>query len=113
MTHRYCFALDLKDDPQSIAEYREHHREIWPEIARSIKDAGVDNMEIYLTGNRLLMILEAGPAFSLELKAKADLSNTKVQEWEHLMSRYQQPLPHARAGEKWLLMERIFKLEAS
>jgi L-rhamnose mutarotase len=112
MSHRYCFAVDLKDDPQSIAEYREHHRKIWPEIRRSLKDAGVDDLEIYLAGNRLFMILEAGPAFSLELKAKADLENPKVQEWERLMWKFQQPLPQAKQGAKWLLMERIFKLEA-
>jgi L-rhamnose mutarotase len=112
MKHRYCFALDLKDDPQSIAGYREHHRQIWPEIARSIKDAGVHNLEIYLTGNRLFMILEAGPAFSLASKAQADLENPRVQEWERLMWNFQQALPRAKPGEKWLLMERIFKLEA-
>jgi len=112
MSRRYCFAVDLKDDPQAIAEYRRHHFEIWPEVTRSIKDAGVADLEIYLTGNRLFMILEAGPSFSLEGKAAADLENPKVQEWERLMWEYQQPLPQAKAGEKWRLMERIFKLEA-
>ena len=112
MTRRYCFALDLRDDPQSIAEYRRHHQKIWPEITRSLKDAGIDDLEIYLTGNRLFMVLEAGPKFSLEAKAKADLENPKVQEWERLMWRFQQPLPGARPGEKWHLAERIFKLEA-
>ena len=112
MSRRYCFALDLKDDPQAIAEYRRHHLEIWPEVTRSIKDAGVADLEIYLTGNRLFMILEAGPSFSLEGKGAADLENPKVQEWERLMWEYQQPLPQAKAGEKWRLMERIFKLEA-
>ena len=112
MSHRYCFALDLKDDPESIAKYRDHHRQVWPEITRSLKDAGVGDLEIYLTGNRLFMILEAGPDFSLELKAKADLQNPKVQEWERIMWRFQQPLPQAKQGAKWLLMERIFKLEA-
>ena len=112
MSRRYCFALDLKDDPNLIAEYKRYHVEIWPEVTRSIKDAGVADLEIYLTGNRLFMILEAGPSFSLEGKAAADLENPKVQEWERLMWEYQQPLPHAKAGEKWRLMERVFKLEA-
>jgi L-rhamnose mutarotase len=110
MTRRYCFALDLKDDPESIAQYRRHHQSIWPEITRSIKEAGIDELEIYLAGNRLFMILEAGPLFSLESKAKADLDNPKVQEWERLMWKYQQPLPQARPGEKWLLMERVFSI---
>jgi L-rhamnose mutarotase len=112
MTRRYCFALDLKDDPQSIAEYGKYHERLWPEITHSLKETGIANLEIYLTGNRLFMILEAGPRFSLESMAKADLENTKTQEWERLMWKYQQPLPEAKPGEKWVLMERIFRLEA-
>lgn len=111
MTRRYCFTLDLKDDPALIAEYKRYHQKIWPEITRSIKDAGVEDLEIYLLGTRLFMILQAGPHFSLEAKAKADQANPKVREWEELMWKFQRPLPQAKAGEKWLLMERIFKLE--
>jgi L-rhamnose mutarotase len=82
MMRRYCLTLDLKDDPALIAEYRHYHQEIWPEITQSIKDAGVENLEIYLLGTRLFMILEVGPTFSFEAKAKADQANPKVREWE-------------------------------
>jgi L-rhamnose mutarotase len=112
MTRRYCLTLDLKDDPALIAEYKRYHRKIWPEITRSIKSAGVENLEIYLLGTRMFMILEAGPEFSFEAKARADQANPKVHEWEELMWKFQQALPQAKPGEKWLLMERIFKLEA-
>jgi L-rhamnose mutarotase len=108
---RYCFALDLKDDPALIAEYKRYHKQIWPEITRSIKDAGIDDVEIYFVGARLFMIVEAGPGFSLEGKAHTDEANPKVQEWEELMWKFQSPLPQAKPGEKWVLMERIFKLE--
>ncbi|HTM88974.1 MAG TPA: L-rhamnose mutarotase [Terriglobales bacterium] len=111
MMRRYCLTLDLKDDPALIAEYRHYHQEIWPEITQSIKDAGVENLEIYLLGTRLFMILEVGPTFSFEAKAKADQANPKVREWEELMWKFQRPLPQAQPGEKWLLMERIFQLE--
>ena len=111
MMPRYCLTLDLKDDPALIAEYRHYHQEIWPEITQSIKDAGVENLEIYLLGTRLFMILEVGPTFSFEAKAKADQANPKVREWEELMWKFQRPLPQAQPGEKWLLMERIFQLE--
>jgi len=111
MSKRYCLTLDLKDDPALIAEYKRYHQKIWPEIKRSIKDAGVENLEIYLLGTRMFMILEAGPGFSLEAKGNADRANPKVQEWEELMWKFQKPLPQARPGEKWLLMERIFELE--
>ena len=60
MPHRYCLALDLKDDPAVIAAYEEHHRHVWPEIVQSIRDAGVEVLEIYRTGNRLFMVMEVG-----------------------------------------------------
>jgi len=111
MNRRYCLALDLKDDPKLIAEYKKYHEKIWPEITHSIKQSGIEDLEIYLLGTRLFMILEVNDGFSLEDKREADRTNPKVQEWERLMWRFQQPLPQATPGEKWLLMERIFKLE--
>ena len=107
---RLCFALDLRPDPDLIREYEAYHRAVWPEILDSIRDSGISGLEIYRIENRLFMILEAGPGFSLEHKAAMDAANPKVQEWETLMWRYQQALPTARPGEKWMAMERIFQL---
>jgi L-rhamnose mutarotase len=111
MNRRYCFTLDLKDDPKLIAEYKKYHEKIWPEITRSIKDAGIEDLEIFLLGTRMFMIMEVDDSFTFEAKAEADKNNPKVQQWEQLMWRFQQPLPQAKPGEKWILMERIFKLE--
>jgi L-rhamnose mutarotase len=111
MSRRYCLTLDLKDDPQLIAEYDRYHQKIWPEIAKGIRDSDIEDMEIYRRETRLFMIMQVGDNFSFEAKAKADESNPKVQEWEKLMWKFQQPLPNAKPGEKWLLMDRIFKLE--
>lgn len=107
---RYTLALDLKDDPALIADYERHHERIWPEIETSIRDAGITDMEIYRVGNRLFMSMETDETFSFDTKAAADADNPKVQEWEALMWNYQQALPMAQPGEKWMLMERIFKL---
>jgi L-rhamnose mutarotase len=106
---RYCLALDLKDDPALIAEYEEYHRNVWPEILKSIKDAGIEKMEIYRTGNRLFMIMEVNAAFSFEKKSSADAASDIVQQWEKLMWKYQQPLPGSKPGEKWIIMEKIFE----
>lgn len=106
---RYCLALDLKDDPSLIAEYEAYHQRVWPEILESIKDAGIEQMEIYRINNRLFMIMEVRDDFSFEQKAAMDISNKKVQEWEELMWKYQQALPGSKPGEKWRLMDRIFK----
>ena len=111
MKRRYCLTLDLKDDPKLIAEYKRYHQTIWPEITRSIKEAGIEDMEIYLLGTRMFMIMEVNETFSFEAKKEADELNPMVQEWEMLMWRFQQSLPEAKPGEKWLLMERIFSLE--
>ena len=111
MSRRYCMALDLRDDAELIAEYKRYHEKIWPEITQSIKESGIRDLEIYLRGTRMFMILEVDDNFSFERKAQADRENAKVQEWETLMWKFQKALPGARPGEKWLLMERIFKLE--
>lgn len=108
---RFCLALDLKDDVKLIAEYEAHHKKVWPEILKSIQDSGIINMEIYRTGNRMMMIMETSDDFSFELKSEMDQSNPKVQEWETLMWKYQQALPHANPGEKWKLMDKIFEFK--
>lgn len=107
---RHCLALDLKNDPVLIAEYEAYHREIWPEIKKSIIDAGIENMEIYRVMNRLFMIMEVNDSFSFEKKDAADAANPKVQEWEALMWKYQEALPVAKPGEKWIFTEKIFAL---
>lgn len=109
---RYALALDLVDDEKLIAEYEAYHKAIWPEIEESIRSAGILNMEIYRVANRLFMVMEVTNDFSFEAKAKADESNPKVQEWEALMWKYQQALPTAKLGEKWLMMEKIFQLNS-
>lgn len=107
---RHCFALDLKDDPELISEYKRYHQDVWPEILDSIKDSGIEKLDIYLVENRLFMIMDVNATFSFEAKQQADEANPKVQEWETLMWKYQQALPKAEPGEKWRLMEHIFEL---
>ncbi|SRR5581483_2678514 len=111
MNRRYCLTLDLKNDPKLIAEYKKYHEKIWPEINATIREAGIEQMEIYLLGTRMFMIMEVNESFSFENKEAADAANPKVREWEQLMWKFQQALPEAKPGEKWLLMDRIFKLE--
>lgn len=112
VTQRFCLALDLKDDPALIETYKNYHApgKVWPEITDSIKSAGILDMEIYLSGNRMFMIMEVDESFDAARKAALDAANPKVQEWETLMWTFQQALPWAKPGEKWLKMDRIFKL---
>src|SRR2546425_3084375 len=98
MSRRYCLTLDLKDDAKLIAEYKRCHEKIWPEITKSIKEAGIEDLEIYLRGTRMFMIMKVSENFSFEKKAEADRKNQKVQEWENLMWKFQKALPDARPG---------------
>lgn len=109
---RYVYALDLKDDTALIADYEAWHRadRIWPTVVESLRGAGIGELEIYRTGNRLCLIIGAPDDFSPEAKARADAANPEVQAWEKLMWLFQQPLPWAAPGQKWILMQRIFAL---
>jgi L-rhamnose mutarotase len=108
----YCFALDLHDDPGLIEEYKLYHGQerIWPEVLEHIRGAGIVSEEIYLAGNRLFMILKTTDDFSLEAKMAADRESPQMQKWEELMWKFQKPLPHAKPGEKWVRMEKIFEV---
>jgi L-rhamnose mutarotase len=109
---RLCFALDLKDDPALIEEYRRYHLPGGPPAAvtRALHASGVESLEIHLCGNRLFMILEAASGFSLDAKARADANDPDVQRWEQLMWRFQQRLPWSAPGQKWVPAEKIYDL---
>ena len=107
---KFCLALDLKEDETLIQEYKKLHEKVWPEIIDSIKNSGITVLDIYCTGNRLFMIIEADAGFTFEKKSAMDENNAKVQEWETLMWQFQQALPWAKAGEKWILMDKIFEI---
>lgn len=108
---KFCLALDLKEEKELIEAYDNWHKKenAWQEVQKSITDAGIRNMEIYRTGNRLFMIMETQDDFDPKKKAAMDAANPKVQEWEKLMGKFQQPLPWAH-GEKWVTMNKIFQL---
>ncbi|WP_454715966.1 L-rhamnose mutarotase [Caulobacter segnis] len=109
---RQCLALDLKDDPALIERYEAWHAAgaVPAAVIASIRAADIRDMQIWRLGARLFMIMEIGPAFSAEAKAAADMASEDVQAWERLMWEFQQPLPGAADGEKWLEMRQIFAL---
>lgn len=111
-TKRFCQTLDLRDDPELIATYRRlhSHEGIWPEILQGIKDVGILEMEIYLLGTRLFMIVELPAELEWDDMMRRMGEQPRQPEWEALTARYQQADPAAGSAEKWKLMERIFHL---
>lgn len=109
---RQCLVLDLKDDPQLIARYRAWHAPGGPPAAviAAIRRAGVEAMQIYLSGNRLVLVMDTGPGIDPEARARSDAADPEVQAWEALMSQFQQPVPWAAPGAKWTPALRIFDL---
>jgi L-rhamnose mutarotase len=112
MTRRVLI-LDLRDDPELIALYEAHHRPgaVPAAVLRSIRAAGIEDMEIHRCGNRLVMLMETSADF--DPAAKAAAADPAVVAWEELMDRYQQRLAWAPPGAKWLEARRIFALAAS
>lgn len=109
---RYVQTMDLKDDPALIAEYRRRHseRESWPEIREGIRAVGILEMEIYILGTRLVMIVDTPLDFNWD-EAMAKLATLpRQQEWEEYMSLFQECRREATSNEKWQMMERFFYL---
>jgi len=113
-TRRYALALDLRDDPELIREYRRVHSPEggWPKIAEGIRAVGILDMEIYLEGTRLFMIIEAPADFAFEARMAELATLPRQAEWEAFVARFQQTRPGATSAEKWRPLERIFKLPA-
>jgi len=110
---RYCKTLKLEDDPQLISEYLKVHRSenTWPEITQGMIDVGILDMEIYIMGNSLFMIMDTVPEFDHERDMARLAKLPRQSEWEAFVSRFQRTSAEASANEKWQLMDRIYKLE--
>jgi L-rhamnose mutarotase len=110
---RYCKVLDLYEDPELIAEYIHIHSPgvTWPEIAQGMKDVGILDMEIYITGNKLFMIMDTVPDFDHDKAMKELATKPRQKEWEKFVARFQKTTETASADEKWTTIQRIFKMK--
>ncbi len=110
---RYCKTLKLEDNSELIKKYKKAHGigQIWPEISKGMKEVGIIDMEIYIHGNTLFMIMDTVPGFEHEKAMKILATKPRQSEWEAHMSQFQKTSANASADEKWQLMERIFELD--
>ena len=109
---RYCRTLQLRDNPELIAMYRDRHAEghIWPEILEGIRSVGILEMEIYIRGTLLFMIIETAPDLDLDDAMTRLATLPRQQEWEDYMSIFQDCGEGATSDQKWQPMERMFHL---
>lgn len=112
MSRRYVLTVNLKDDPAVVDVYTRHHREVWPEVQASLGRVGVEQMDIYLLGRRLVMVVEMRDGLDYRAAFRTHAaSSQRVAEWERLMQSLQEPPAEAREGEWWTAMEPVFHLE--
>ena len=109
---RYCRSLQLRDNPELIAAYRDRHAEgnIWPEVLEGIREVGILEMEIYIHGTQLFMIVETPADFDWDSAMERLATLPRQQEWEDYMSVFQDAGPGATSAQKWQPMERMFHL---
>lgn len=109
---RYVQTMDLKDNPALIAEYRKRHsrEEAWKEILEGIREVGILDMQLFILGTRLVMIVDTPADFDWDTAMKRLAVLPRQQEWENYMAIFQQCREGATSDEKWQMMERIFYL---
>ena len=111
---QYALTLNLKDDPALIEKYKEYHRAVWPEVLKSLQAVGITDMQIYLLGRRMFMVMRTVDTFDPATDFARYLQlDPRCQEWEDLMGQFQEPVPEAEAGEKWAAMECVYDMSAT
>lgn len=107
---RYCQTLELYDDKELIEAYVAEHAHVWEEVKAGIREVGITDMQIYIDGNRLFMIMDTTDDFDMERDYARLATLPRQAEWEAHMAKFQKAAPGASSQEKWKLMKRIFKL---
>ena len=105
--------MELRNNPALIEAYKKAHAKgaAWPEITQGMKEVGIIDMEIYLLGTKLFMIMDTIADFDHD-KMMAELAlKPRQSEWESHMSQFQDSSAEATADQKWQLMERIYKMD--
>lgn len=108
---QYALTLNLVDDRDKIEQYKAYHRAVWPEVQECLRVVGIVNMDIYLLGRRLFMMLQAHDAFDPTRDfPRLSTLHPRYKEWQEIMDGYQERVPEAGDGEHWAVMEQVFAL---
>ncbi len=105
----FALTINLVDDPDKIAQYKEYHRNVWPEVIELLQSVGIRDMKIFLLGRRMFMLMQADDAFQPERDfARLEASSTRYNEWQRTMDQFQERVPEAQPEEHWAAMEKVF-----
>jgi len=109
---RYVQFLELESEGEARREYIKWHSEEyhWKEIRDGIREVGILEMEIYILGNKLVMIVEAPLDFDWTSSMERLATLPRQAEWEAFVSRFQGCSADATSDQKWQMAERMFHL---
>jgi L-rhamnose mutarotase len=108
---RIAMTVMLKDDPEVIRKYEQYHADPWPEVVEGGYKMGIRRVFIYRFGRQLFMFLETLDDFDMERDAAEYFKDPKTREWDELMRDFQEPVPGAPEGAKWVEMKEIHAIE--
>ena len=109
----FALTLNLKDDQRLVAEYLEHHRRVWPDVLEALRDTGVMDIKIYLSGRRLLMVMVAPEGFDPERSSVEYRKNPIAARWDTLMKDYQEKVAEAGPDQWWMPLTPVFDFAAA
>ena len=105
---RVAFILKVRQD--KIAEYKEHHKKVWPEMLDALQRTGWRNYSLFLRDDGLLFgCFEAEESFKASLEGMAREEVNK--RWQNFMTPYFEGLGGAHADENMQELEEVFHLD--
>jgi L-rhamnose mutarotase len=107
MMQRICFLLKVR--PDRLAEYKERHKAVWPEMLAALRETGWRNYSLFLRDDGLLVGYLETPDFAAALRGMAE---REVNErWQRDMAQFFEALDGRRPDEGMLSLEEVFHLE--
>jgi L-rhamnose mutarotase len=107
---RYAMVIGLK--PSKVAEYKKLHAEPWQGVLQGIDRSNIRNFSIWHieeSKNRHLLFAYFeyhGKDLAADFASMGECEITR--EWWKLTDPCQTPIPAAKAGEQWVMMEEFF-----
>ena len=105
-----CLSANLVDDAQLQQEYMNYHAtqfKKWPEVSKGFCNASFQQLLVFKNGRQLMLVISIPKGESLDkLNPKTTENNPRVDEWNKLMTKYQEGLPGTKPGEVWVFFKK-------